>query len=50
MTWKPIYRFNSAITRALMDIEAAKAVIDQTRLPTAIQAELRHQARVRSTH
>ena len=50
MTWKPIYRFNPAITRALMDIEAAKAVIDQTPLPTAIQAELRHQARVRSTH
>lgn len=50
MIWKPTYRLNFAIARALMDIEAVKAVIENTPLSPAIQAELRHKARVRSTH
>jgi Fic family protein len=33
-----------------MDIEAAKAVVDHTPLSPSIEAELRHKARVRSTH
>jgi Fic family protein len=33
-----------------MDIEAAKAVVEQTPLSPAIQAELHYKARVRSTH
>lgn len=39
-----------AIARALMDIEAARAVVEQTPLPPAAEAELRHRARIRSTH
>lgn len=50
MLWKPTYQFNSAIVRALMDIEAVKAVVEQMPLSPAVQAELRHKARVRSTH
>ncbi|MFH1563306.1 MAG: Fic family protein [Nitrospirota bacterium] len=48
--WKPVYIINSAIARALMDIEAAKAVIENTPLSPAVEAELRYKARVRSTH
>ncbi len=50
MIWKPVYQFNSSIARALMDIEAAKVVVEKIPLSPAIQAELRHKARVRSTH
>ena len=50
MIWKPVYQLNSAIVRALMDIEAIKTVIEKTPLSPAAQAELRHKARVRSTH
>jgi len=50
MIWKPVYQLNSAIARALMDIEATKTVIEKTPLSPATQAELRHKARVRSTH
>jgi Fic family protein len=50
MLWKPVYQLNSAIVRALMDIEAVKAVVEKTPLSPAVQAELRHKARVRSTH
>lgn len=48
--WKPVYTINSAIARALMEIEAAKAVVESIPLSPAIEAELRHKARVRSTH
>lgn len=48
--WKPVYVISSAVARALMDIEAAKAVVENTPLSPAIEAELRHKARVRSTH
>lgn len=50
MLWKPTYQLNSAIVRALMEIEAVKAVVEQMPLSPAVQAELRHKARVRSTH
>ena len=50
MIWKPVYQLDSAIVRALMDIEATKAVVEKTPLSPAAQAELRHKARVRSTH
>ncbi len=50
MLWKPIYQLNSAIVRALMDIEAVKALVEKAPLSPALQAELRHKARVRSTH
>jgi Fic family protein len=48
--WKPIFTINAAIARALMDIEAAKAVVENTTLSPAVEAQLRHQARIRSTH
>lgn len=48
--WKPLYSINPAIARALMEIEAARAVVENTPLTPAIEAELRHKARVRSTH
>ena len=33
-----------------MEIEAARAVVEQISLPPAVQAELRYNARVRATH
>lgn len=48
--WKPVYKINTSIARALMEIEAAKAVVENTPLSPAVEAELRHKARVRSTH
>ncbi len=48
--WLPRYVLTPAIARALMDIEAARAVVEHTPLPPAAEAELRHRARIRSTH
>ena len=48
--WQPRYTLTSGIARGLMVIEAARAVVENTPLPPAIEAELRHRARVRSTH
>jgi Fic family protein len=48
--WKPIYVISPAVARALMDIQAAKAVVENMPLSSAIEAELRHKARIRSTH
>ncbi len=44
--WKPIYTINSAIVRALMDIESANTVVKNTPLSPAVEAELRYRARV----
>ncbi len=49
-SWEPVYAINSVIAQALMKIEAAKAVVDNTPLSPAIEVELRPKARVRSTH
>ncbi|MDD5473583.1 MAG: Fic family protein [Candidatus Methanoperedens sp.] len=48
--WRPPYTLTPAIARALMDLEAARAVVGQTHLPPAAEAELRRRARIRSTH
>ncbi len=48
--WHPCYTLTPAIARALMDIEAARAVVEKTPLPPAAEAELRWRARIRSTH
>lgn len=48
--WQPRYTLTSVIARSLMEIEAARAVVEHTPLPPAVEAELRHRARVRSTH
>lgn len=47
---EPRYTLTTAIARDLMTIEAARAVVAHTPLPPAVEAELRHRARVRSTH
>lgn len=48
--WTPTYTITPAIANALMRIEAAKAVVDHTPLPPAVEARLRERARMRSTH
>lgn len=48
--WQPKYTLTPAIARGLMEIEAARAVVEHTPLSPAVEAELRHRARVRSTH
>lgn len=48
--WKPRYELTPSIVRALMEIEAARAVVEQLHLPPAARAELRRRARLRSTH
>ena len=48
--WHPRYTLTPAIARALMDIEAARTVVEHTPLPPATEAELRRRARIRSTH
>jgi Fic family protein len=48
--WKPIYTITPAIARGLMEIEAVRAVVERTPLSLAAEVELRHRARIRSTH
>jgi Fic family protein len=48
--WRPRYTLTPAIARHLMEIEAARAVVEQIPLPPEVQSELRRQARIRSTH
>lgn len=48
--WQARYTLTLAMARSLMEIEAARAVVEQIPLPPAVQSELRRQARVRSTH
>ena len=50
LVWRPRYTLTPVIVRSLMEIEAAQAVVEHTPLPPAVEAELRHRARVRSTH
>lgn len=49
-TWSPRYTLTPAIARGLMQIEAARALVDHTPLPPAAEAELRAHARVRAVH
>ena len=48
--WFPRYTLTPAIARGLMQIEAARALVDHTPLPPAAEAELRAHARVRAVH
>ena len=48
--WKPAYLITPKTVRLLMAIETARAEIEHTPLPPAVEAELRRQARVRSAH
>jgi Fic family protein len=48
--WQPRYTMTPAVVRALLEIEAAQAVVDHTPFPPAVAEELRRRARIRSTH
>src|SRR6476469_845053 len=48
--WQPRYTLTPAMARRLMEIEAARAVVEQIPLPPALASELRNRARLRSTH
>jgi Fic family protein len=49
-TWTPKYILIPSIARGLMQIEAARALVDHTPLSLAAEAELRARARVRAAH
>jgi Fic family protein len=49
-TWTPKYTLTPAIARGLMQIEAARALVDHTPLSPAAEAELRASSRVRAAH
>jgi len=49
-TWNPRYVITPATARGLMEIEAARVVVDKSPLPLNAEAELRRRARLRSTH
>jgi len=48
--WTPKFVITPAIARRLMQIEAARALVEHTPLPPAAEAELRSRARVRAAH
>ncbi len=50
MTWTPNYTITPTMARQLMEIEAARVIIERTQLPPQVQAELRRQARLAATH
>ena len=49
-SWTPKYILTPAIASGLMQIEAARALVDHMPLPPAAEAELRARARVRAAH
>ena len=48
--WAPRYVLTPAIARGLMQIEAARALVEHFPLPPGAEAELRSRARVRAAH
>jgi len=48
--WIPVYTITAPIARSLMEIEAAKVMVEKTPLPLAVVNAIRHRARIRSTH
>ena len=48
--WHPRYILTPTIAKGLALVEASRALIEHTPLPPALEAELRHRARVRATH
>jgi Fic family protein len=48
--WQPRYTLTPAVARHLMEIEGARAVVEQVHLPLAVQSEMRNRARIRATH
>lgn len=50
LAWSPRFTLTSAIARGLMQIEAARVLVDHTPLSPAAESELRAHARVRAVH
>jgi len=48
--WQPRYTLTNSVVNRLMEIEAARAVVDGNPLPPAVLAELSRRARIRATH
>jgi Fic family protein len=48
--WKARYAITPKAARLLMEIESARADVEHISLPASVEAELRRQARLRSTH
>jgi Fic family protein len=48
--WRPHYALSPAVVRSLLEVEAARAVVEHTPVPPGAAEELRRQARLRSTH
>ncbi len=48
--WQPHYSITPHLARWLMEIEAARVVVDQAIFSPTIEAELRQRARIRATH
>src|SRR4030042_1500866 len=48
--WEPQYRVTTDMVRLLMDSEANRTTVGQTVLTTAVEAKLRHQARLHAAH
>lgn len=48
--WTPRFTITPAIAKDLMEIEAAKGVVEVTAVPPEVASELRRRARIRSTH
>ncbi len=48
--WKPSYTITQDVVRLMMDIEVARAAIENMPIPPTVEAELLLQARMRSTH
>ena len=48
--WSPRFTLTPSIARGLMQIEAARALVDHTPISPAAEAELRAQARVQAAH
>ena len=48
--WQPRYAITPQLARRLMEIEAARTVVEHTLFPLAVEAELRQRARIRATH
>ena len=48
--WKPRYALVPGILNSLMQIEAARAIVERIPLSLSAQAKLRRRARIRSTH
>ena len=50
LAWSLRFTLTPAIARGLMQIEAARALVDHTPLSPAAEIELRSRARVRAAH